>query len=425
MNTGQAEYAVVIGIDWAHTTHALSMRDMTGQITALELEQSPEAIRRWIEDLKAKYPGQRMAVAMEQTKGPLAYALREYVDVLDLYPVNPMTLASFRKAWATSGAKDDPSDADFLRLLLEKHRELLRLWQPTDQQTHQLAFLSEKRRKLVDIRTKLVQQLMAALKDYYPQALTLIGTDLHDVMSCNFILAWPTFEELKRARRETITSFYYRHNCRSQKRIQERLDRIAAEVPLTTNPALVEPSKMMAVALVKQIVQMNASIRQFDKAIAETFKAHQDAPIFRSFPGAGASLAPRILAIFGTDRDQWADASAVQKFSGIAPVVERSGKTMWVHRRFACPFFARQTFHEFAGSSLVFSAWAKAYYKLQRSRGKGHQAAVRALAFKWIRVLFACWQTKTEYNEAAYVETLKKRNSPLIAFMMSEPVSTT
>ncbi|MDI6775474.1 MAG: transposase [Verrucomicrobiota bacterium] len=341
MNTGQAEYAVVIGIDWAHTIHVLSMRDMTGQITAMELEQSPEAIRRWIEDLKAKYPGQRIAVAMEQTKGPLAYALREYVDVLDLYPVNPMTLASFRKAWATSGAKDDPSDADFLRLLLEKHRELLRLWQPTDQQTHQLAFLSEKRRKLVDIRTKLVQQLMAALKDYYPQALTLIGTDLHDVMSRNFILAWPTFEEFKRARRETITSFYYRHNCRSRKRIQERLDRIAAEVPLTTNPALVEPSKMMAVALVKQIVQMNASIRQFDKAIAETFKAHQDAPIFRSFPGAGASLAPRILTIFGTDRDQWADASAVQKFSGIAPVVERSGKTMWVHRRFACPFFAR------------------------------------------------------------------------------------
>jgi hypothetical protein len=46
----------------------------------------------------------------------------------------------------------------------------------------------------------------------------------------------------------------------------------------------------------------------------------------------------------------------------------------------------RQTFHEFAGRSAVKSQWARAYYDLQI------HAAVRALAFKWIRILFRCWK---------------------------------
>lgn len=92
----------------------------------------------------------------------------------------------------------------------------------------------------------------------------------------------------------------------------------------------------------------------------KAFKNHPDAFIFKNLPGAGAALAPRLLSVFGEDRERWADASAVQKHSGIAPVIARSGKSNWVHRRFACPRFERQTFHEFAGASIVYSRWARA-----------------------------------------------------------------
>ncbi|MGH7713183.1 MAG: hypothetical protein ACREOG_17970, partial [Gemmatimonadaceae bacterium] len=50
---------------------------------------------------------------------------------------------------------------------------------------------------------------------------------------------------------------------------------------------------------------------------------------------------------------------------------------------------------------------------LQRSRGKGHQAAVRALAFKWIRIIWRCWQERTPYDEARYLRALTQRGSPL------------
>ncbi len=144
---------------------------------------------------------------------------------------------------------------------------------------------------------------------------------------------------------------------------------------------------------------------------------HADAEIFRSFPGAGPALAPRLLAAFGADRQRLESAGQAQAYCGIAPVMVRSGRTCQVRRRWACNTFLRRTFHEFAGLSLRKSAWAKAYYDQMRSRGAKHQAAVRSLAFKWIRILFRCWQTRTLYNEVHYFQQLYRKQSPLLKFM--------
>jgi transposase len=107
-----------------------------------------------------------------------------------------------------------------------------------------------------------------------------------------------------------------------------------------------------------------------------------------------------LLAAFGADRDRFQTALEVQEFSGIAPVTERSGKAIWVHRRLACPKFLLQTFHEFANCAWRFCAWSKLYYQQQRGRGKDHHAAVRALAYKWIRIMFRCWKDRTPYVDS-------------------------
>jgi len=103
--------------------------------------------------------------------------------------------------------------------------------------------------------------------------------------------------------------------------------------------------------------------------------------------------------------------------SGIAPVTKRSGKSCVVHRRWACPKFLRQTFHEFAAHSIPQCSWAKAYYDLQRDRGTRHHAAIRALAFKWIRVIYRCWKSKTRYDDSLYLDSLRKRQSPLLDYL--------
>jgi transposase len=127
-------------------------------------------------------------------------------------------------------------------------------------------------------------------------------------------------------------------------------------------------------------------------------KQHSDAHLFTSLRGAGPALAPRLLCAFGSQKDRWKNADSLAAFSGIAPVTRKSGKQCQVKRRYACPKFLRQTFHEFADSARLYCPWTKARYHMLRDRGMKHHAALRKLARSWIRILFRVWQTRTPFD---------------------------
>ena len=109
----------------------------------------------------------------------------------------------------------------------------------------------------------------------------------------------------------------------------------------------------------------------------------------------------------------------------IAPVTKASGKSRVVQMRYACPKFLRQTFHEFARCSIKYSRWAKAYVDMRRAQGHKYQEILRALAFKWQRILFRCWQTREAYNEDRYLQRLRATGSKLVSFLTPDPVPTT
>jgi hypothetical protein len=152
----------------------------------------------------------------------------------------------------------------------------------------------------------------------------------------------------------------------------------------------------------------------YDRAIAQAFAAHPKAEIFVSLPGAGAALAPRLLTLFGEQLERYPDAASVQKYAGVAPVRERSQGRLWVHWRWAAPKFLRQTLVEWAGQTVVHCRWAKDYYQRQKRAGKGHHAILRALAFKWVRILWRCWKDNVPYEDSRYLAALAKRRSPLV-----------
>ena len=116
-------------------------------------------------------------------------------------------------------------------------------------------------------------------------------------------------------------------------------------------------------------------------------------------------------------RERFEDAASQQNFSGIAPVTKQSGGTCHVHRRYCCPVFMKQSFHEYAKESILHSRWAAAHYQQQRAKGSGHHAAVRSLAYKWQRIIWKCWQSRTPYNEQTYEAALQKSGSPLVALL--------
>ena len=196
--------------------------------------------------------------------------------------------------------------------------------------------------------------------------------------------------------------------------LEARLASIKAASPLTVDEAVIIPHRLQALVLVEQLrVQLDA-IKRFDKEIQTLANKHVDYALFSALPGAGPSLAPRLLVAFGEQRARYHNAADLQKYAGVATVTERSGKKHWVHWRWQCPTFLRQTFVEWAAQTINKSFWAGAYYRQQREKGCTYQAAVRALAFKWIRILYRCWQTRTPYNESKYLKALERRGSPLL-----------
>ncbi len=183
---------------------------------------------------------------------------------------------------------------------------------------------------------------------------------------------------------------------------------------------MLQASALMVKLLAQQLSALLAALGEIDQAVAQLFASHPDQSLWSSFPGAGAVLAPRLLAAFGADRQRYQGAVEMQQFSGIAPVTERSGKSRWVHSRWACPHFVRQTFHEFAAHSRRWSPWARAYYEQQVAKGAQHHAALRALAFKWIRIFYRCWKDCTPYDEQHYLQALERHGSPLLKRVESQ-----
>ncbi len=177
----------------------------------------------------------------------------------------------------------------------------------------------------------------------------------------------------------------------------------------------------MVKALAAQMKTTLEAIRECDRELDALCHSHQDYHLFDSLPGAGPVYGSRLLAAMGTDRSRWNTVDELLCCSGVAPVIERSGQSEWIRWRYFCPKFFRQSFVEYAGESIKHSFWARAYYASQRAKGKSHQAAVRALAFKWIRIIYRCWQTKTAYNEVTYLESLRKKRSPLLSFAANNP----
>jgi transposase len=414
MSKSNVEIAAFVGLDWADQKHVVTLQEANSdQRQRFSLDQTPEALQSWIQQLRNRFAGQPVAIAVEQKRGALIYALM-HVDFLRLYPVNPQTLAQFRKAFHPSGAKDDPVDADLLLEILMTHRQHLRLWVPDDVLTRSIQLLTEDRRHLVDERTALTNQLTAALKMHFPQALAWFG-DLHTARACAFLQRWPTLQQLKQATPSSVRKFYKAQGYRGDDKLEHLMTNIKKAQPLTQDVAVLLAGAMKVHALTTQIPLLTDSIEQYGQKIASLFDQHDDSTLFSSFPGAGASLAPRLLAAFGADRGRFEFAADIQQLAGIAPVTEKSGTGIWIHWRLACSKFLRQTFQEFAACSILQSDWARAYYQQMKKRGKSHPAALRALAFKWIRIIFRCWKDRTPYDETLYCKTLIKRRSPLAA----------
>lgn len=412
MNT-KVKLAAVVGWDWSNTHHhVVYSRKDSVHTKSMVVENVPAKIHSFIQELQKEFNHAPVGVAIENCKGGILNAFSDY-ESLKVYLINPKCAKNYRMAFKASGIKTDKLDASKLHEMLDKHQDQLKEKHKNDPVLLQLEYLVRARRNEVNERTRRIEQLHAVLSRYYPLVERLFK-DFDGAVVADFICRWQTLKDLQKESDEELIKFFIEHNCKRWSVIFERLKTIRSEVPLSQNEAINRVCAMEAVAIANNIKVIEKNIESYDKKIKELYDQHPDSFIFKSLKGSGSALGPRLLVAFGGDRKAYKDARAFAAYCGVAPVEKSSGKMCVYGQRKCCDRFLLQTFHEFANVARRYHSWANKYYQAQRDKGKTHHTAVRALAYKFARVLYRCWLDKVPYDERRHIDNLKRYGSPYV-----------
>jgi transposase len=407
----QERFDLFVGFDWASDHHDVVAVDVAGRISLERtIEDTAEgwaALRQAFAD-RGGQDLSRVAVAVETRNGPAVERLLEMGCVV--YPLNPKAAKRYRERKSPMGGKSDRLDAwsfgDALRT--DGHG-----WQPLqadDPLTQELRILCRDEVGLIRQRTALVCRLKQALHEYYPAALEAFD-DWVAPSAWAFVTAFPTPAALVKARKRRWEKFLHVHRLARPEKYEARLEIFARADQFCGPPAVTKAKSRLAVALAGQLAVLEKQLQEYRKAIESLFADHPDHDIFGSLPGAGAKLAPRMLGEFGSHRDRFPDAEAIQCYSGTAPVTEQSGKKRWVHYRGGCNKFLRAAIHMWADHSRPQCVWAEVYYQSKRRQGKSHACALRCLGQRWLKIVWKMWQTGTPYDEALHTRNQVRHGS--------------
>jgi transposase len=401
------------GFDWAKDTHHIAVVDPAGQVLLeLPFDNTAEGWAQ-VRQKVAAFP--KLGVAIETSCGPAVERLLELG--LTVFPLNPKAAERYRDRKRPSGGKSDPLDgwsfADALRTDGHAWRPLL----SQDALTAELRILCRDEIHLIEQRTALVNQLQAALHEYYPAALEAFD-DWTMPASWEFVLAFPTPQQLVGAGKRKWEKFLHVHKLYRPQTADKRLDCFAKAMQfINPNPAVTNAKSLLAVTLARQLRTLEQQLDEYRRRIEMLFRDHPDHDTFGSLPGAGPKIAPRLLGEIGAQRPQFEDANALQCYGGTAPVTVQSGRTCWAHIRRACNKYLRATVHLWADQSRHTCAWAESYYQKKKADGLGHAAALRCLGHRWLKILWTIWQDHACYDEALHTRNQVQHGSWVIALL--------
>ena len=394
------------GFDWAKNHHDVVIVNPQGKIVKdLTFEHTAEGWTKW-KELVAAYPN--LAVAIETNQGAAIEQLLE--SAVTVYPVNPKSAERYRDRKAPSGTKTDYLDAWSLGDALRVDGHGWRALKPLDPLIHELRLLCRDEVELIAKRTELVNQLQAALHEYYPAALQAFE-DWTATPSWKFVQQFSTPELLHKAGRRRWEKFMHVQRLYRPELNEKRLQIFAKALEFCGSPVVTRAKSRLALAVVKLLLALEGQLQDYRAEIQRLFNEHPDHDLFGSLPGAGDKLAPRLLSEVGSDRSLFESPQALQCYVGTAPVSFQSGQTRQVHARFMCNKSFRHAVHLWADLSRRFSSWSQIYYQRLRDKGKSHASALRCLGQRWLKILWKMWQTKTTYSADFHMANQLKHGS--------------
>jgi transposase len=404
MNTEWNQHTHFAALDWASDHHDVCVVDRSGTIVAeFRFAHTAAGWNEFTQQMKS-FAG--CPLTLETSSGPAVDQLLQ--RGWPLYPVAPPASNRYRDRKAPSGTKTDRHETWALADALRTDGHAWRPLRPQDEATATLRTLCRDEIALIEQRTALVNQLQAALREYYPAALAAFE-DWTTPYTWAFVLAFPTPAALKAAGKRKWETFLHTHKLWRPQTTERRLAIFAQATALPASAAVTSAKSLLATSLAKVLQTLQTQLGEYRRQITAAFRAHPDHDVFGGLPGAKAVLAPRLLSELGRVREEYPDAQSLMCQAGVSPVSYQSGQIDKCRLRRACDKVLRFTVHLWANASRKKCAWAQAYYASKRREGHSHASALRCLGKRWLKILWRLWVDQKPYDETVHRASLDRR----------------
>lgn len=398
-----------VGDDWAEDHHDVEVQDERGnRLVKVRLAEGIEGLAR-LHELLAEHLDEELVdpdtglvsgqvvVGIETDRGTWVSAL--VAAGYQVYAINPMSVARYRERHSTSGAKSDAGDAHVLAEVVRVDRAHHRPVAGDSPNAEALKLVSRTHQSFIWDRTRQLQRLRSALREFFPAALTAFE-DLTAADALELLQKAPDPDRAARLSVSQISVALKRARRRDVATKAAAIQSALRAPALRQAPAVEQAYAVIVASQARLVAQLNDQIAELQVVVAEGFGRHPVADLVTSQPGLGVVLGARVLAEFGDDPHRYADAKARKNYAGTSPVTRASGTRRVVLARYARNKHLADAVHQWAFCALTASPGARAYYDTIRARGTGHHAALRQLGNRLVGILHGCLKTDTPYDEA-------------------------
>jgi len=392
------------GDDWSETHHDIELMDASGRrLARARLPEGMAGMSR-LHALIGEQIGDvadedvEVVAGIETGRGPWVGAL--VAAGYTVLAVNPLQAARYRERLAVSGAKSDAADAHMLADMARTDAHQLRPVAGNSALAEAIKVVTRAHKTLIWDRTRHIQRLRHALRDYFPAALEAFG-DLDAPETLELLAKAPDPATAARLTTAQITAALKRAGRRGDLAAKATGIRASLRTGHLGQPEAVTAAYAASVrASIAMLTTACEQISVLQEQVEEHFGQHPAAEIVRSQPGLGPILGARVLAEFGDDPARYLTAKARKNYAATSPITRASGKKKVVAARFVHNDRLIDALLTQAATAVRVSPGARAYYGKQRARGLGYNAALRQVANRLVGVLHGCLKTGTLYDEA-------------------------
>lgn len=404
---------LLVGIDWAESEHAACLLSPEGRVLRrLRIGHDVAGVERLLSAIgELEREPSEVLVAIETAHGLLVSALLD--AGFTVYAINPKSVERYRARTRVSRAKTDPADAELLARILLTDRERHRPLAISSPEREEIRALARDDERAARDQRRLLNRLRQDLLAVFPQALAAFD-DLGAATCLAFLARWPSAGEAAAVDQQELEAFFRTQRHGWPERTAKRVRSALTAPTLSASPQLARAKAGSIRLAAEQLLLIHRQRRAWEKRLGELLRdGHPDGEIYLSLPGLDVRLAARVLAEVGDGASDFAVANELQCYGGTAPVTRRSGKQVTIACRLACNRHLRQAAMQWAFCSLNRSAWARDFYDRQRAAGKTHYKALRALANRWLELLWHLLRKRALYDEATHQRN--RSNAEVIA----------